>query len=43
MKNVLTPLTKGVLVPLGLIAAGSATHTAIQKKTYGSGMTTVII
>ena len=32
MKNVLTPLPKGMLVPLGLTATVSATDAAIQKK-----------
>ena len=32
MKNVLKQLTKGVLIPLGLTATGSATDTASQKK-----------
>ena len=35
--NVLTPLSKSVLIPLGLIAAASATDEAIQKKMFGSG------
>ena len=37
MKNVLKPLAKGVLIPLGLTAAAAATDTAIHKKTFGSG------
>ena len=32
MKNVLTPLPKSVLIPLGLTAAASATDAAIEKK-----------
>ena len=32
MKNVLTPLAKSVLIPLGLKAVASATDAAIQKK-----------
>ena len=32
MKNILTPLTKSVLVPLGLTAAVSETDATIQKK-----------
>ena len=32
MKNVLTPIAKIVLIPLGLTAATSATDAAIQKK-----------
>ena len=38
MRNVLTPLAKIVVIPLGLTAAASATDTAIQKKNVGSGM-----
>ena len=34
MKNVLKPLTKRVLIPLGLTAAVSATDAAIHKKTF---------
>ena len=41
--NVLKSLTKSVLMLLGLTAAASATDAAIQKKTYGSGTTTLII
>ena len=40
-ENVLKPLAKRVLIPIGLTAAGSATDAAIQKKTFGSGMTTL--
>ena len=43
MRNVLTPLVKNVLIQLGLTAAASVTDAAIQKKTFGSGMTTIII
>ena len=43
MKNVLKPLAKSVLVPLGLTAAASATDAAIHKKMFGSGTTTLII
>ena len=32
MKNVLNPLAKSVLIPLGLTAATSATDAAIHKK-----------
>ena len=32
MKNVLKPLAKSVLIPLGLAEAGSETYAAIQKK-----------
>ena len=41
MKNVLTSLTKSVLIPLRLTA--SASDAAIPKKMYGSVMTTLII
>ena len=43
MKNILKPLAKSVLVPLGLTAAASATDAAIYKKMFGSGTTTLII
>ena len=43
MKNVLTPLAKRVLIPLGLIASPSATDVAIQKKINESGTTALII
>ena len=43
MKNVLMPLAKSVLVPLGLIAAASATDVAIQKKIFGSDIAASII
>ena len=38
--NILTPLAKSVLIPLGLTAATSATDTATYKKMFGSGNTT---
>ena len=41
--NVLKPLAKRVLIPLGLTAAAAATNAAIQKKVFRSGVTTVII
>ena len=41
--NVLKPLAKSVLIPLGLTAAALATDAAIHKKIFGSGMTTLII
>ena len=41
--NVLKPLAKSVLIPLGLTAAASATDAAIHKKMFGSGVTTLII
>ena len=43
MKNVLMLLAKSVLIPLGFMAAVSITVAAIQKKIYGSGMTTIVI
>ena len=42
VKNVLTPLAKIVLVPLGLTAAASATDTVMQKKFFASRMTALI-
>ena len=41
--NVLKPLAESVLIPLGLIAAASATDVAIHKKKFRSGYTTLII
>ena len=41
--NVLKPLAKSVLIPLGLTAAASATDPTIHKKMFGSGFTTLII
>ena len=41
--NVMKPLDKSVLVPLGLAAAGSATDAAIHKKMFRTGNTTSII
>ena len=43
MKNILKELAKSVLIPLRLTAVASATDKAIQKKIFGSGMTTLII
>ena len=40
--NVLKPLAKSVLIPLGLTTA-SATHAVIHEKMFGSGSTTLII
>ena len=37
MKNVIKPLAKSVLIPLGLTAAASAADAGIQKKILGSG------
>ena len=34
MKNVLKPLVKSVLIPLGLRAVASTTDAAIQKKIF---------
>ena len=42
IRNVLKPLAKSVLVPLGLTAAASATDASIQKKTFESGTATLI-
>ena len=41
--NVLQPLAKIVLRPLGLTAAASSIDTATQKDFYGSGTTTLIV
>ena len=38
--NVLKPLAKSVLIPLGLTAAAAATGATIHKKMFGSGFTT---
>ena len=44
IKNVITPLAKSVLIPLGLTAAASAADAGIHKKILGSsGQTTLII
>ena len=43
IKNVITPLAKGVLIPLGLTAAASAADAGIHKKILRSGNTTLII
>ena len=43
IRNLLKPLAKIVLIPLGLTTAALATDAAIHKKTFGSGMTTLII
>ena len=43
VKNVVTPLAKSILVPLGLTTAASETEAAIQKKIFGSGTTALII
>ena len=43
IKNVIKPVTKSVLIPLGLTAAASAADAGIHKKILGSGTTTLII
>ena len=37
MKNVLKPLSKSILIPLGLTTAASATDADIHNKMFGSG------
>ena len=43
IKNVIKPLAKSVLIPLGLTVAASAADAGIHKKILGSGNTTLII
>ena len=43
IKNILTPLAKSALIPLGLTAAASAADTRIHKKILGSGGHTTLI
>ena len=43
MKNVIKPLAKSVLTPLGLTAAASAADAGIHKKFLESGTTTLVI
>ena len=43
IKNVIKPLAKSVLIPLGLTAAASAADAGIYKEILGSGNTTLII
>ena len=43
IKNVITPLAKSVLIPLGLTAAASAADAGIHKKILGSGNNTTLI
>ena len=43
MKNVITPLAKGVLIPLELTAAASAAHAGVHQKILGSGAHTALI
>ena len=38
MQNILTPLAKSVLIPLGFTTAVSTTDAAIKKKIFGLGM-----
>ena len=42
-KNVIKPLAKSVLIPLGLTGAASAADAEIHEKMLGSGTTTLII
>ena len=41
--NVLKPLTKSVLIPLGLTVAAYSVDAAIHEKMFRSGYTTLII
>ena len=43
IRNVITPLAKSVLIPLGRTATASAADAGIHKKILGSGNTTLII
>ena len=43
MKKIFTSLAKNDLVPLELTAAASGTDRDVEKKNFGSGMTTSII
>ena len=43
IKNVIKPLAKSVVIPLGLTAAAAAVDAGIHKKTLASGNTTLII
>ena len=43
IKNVIKPLAKSVLIPLGLTAAALAADAGIHKKLLGSGNTTTLI
>ena len=43
MKRVLTPIGKGVLLPLRLLAGMSAAEATIKNKIYGSGGTALTI
>ena len=41
IENVLKPLAKSVLIPVGLTAAAPATDAVIHQKMFGSGFTTI--
>ena len=43
IKNVIKPLAKSVVIPLGLTAAASAENAGIHKKILGSGNRTTLI
>ena len=43
ISNVIKPLSKSVVIPLGLTAATSAADAGIHKKILGSGNTTLIV
>ena len=43
MKNVLKPLAKSILIPLGLTAEALGRDVVIHKNVFGSGTTTLII
>ena len=43
IKNVLKPLSKCILIPLGLAAAASAADATIHNNMFASGMKTLII
>ena len=43
IKNVIKPLAKSALIPLGLTAAASAADAGIHKKILGSGNITALI
>ena len=43
ISNVIKPLAKGVLIPLGLTAAASAANAGIHQNIYGSGNTATLI
>ena len=43
MKNVLKPLAKSILTPLGLTAVASVSDVTTQKKMFGLRITTLII